>query len=333
MPELRWTLLAIGAIFIAVLAWWERRKRGQAPRPSDEQTLSEPLPRVAREPVLNLPEIRVRDREPPAPEELPIVQIAPDDESFMGLRIDGEPAEAGVADEVPVVAPATGVADALEEMEVLDTAVREADFPVVVESADTAPPSGGSTSQEYSADVRGGSTSQRSSSPPSSSSSPAGDVGLPKLPQAEEPIVDWPPEQERRILALRIVCMGPDRFPGRAVRTALVAEGFMLGKFSIFHKPDDERRAVLSAASLSKPGVFDPDTIDSQRFGGLSVFAVLPGPRSPRETFEDLLATARNLNERLQGGLQDERGSPLTPTRVAALRDGLGSVSGSATIQ
>jgi cell division protein ZipA len=324
MPELRWTLLVIGAIFIAVLAWWERRKRGQAPRPSDEQTLSEPLPRLVREPVLNLPEIRVRDREPRAPEELPVVQIAPDDESFMGLRIDGEPAEAGVADEVPVVAPATVVADALEEMEVLDTAVREADFPVVVESADapsdTGPPSGGSPSQ-------------RSSSPPSGSSPSAGDVGLPKLPQAEEPIVDWPPEQERRILALRIVCMGPDRFPGRAVRTALVAEGFMLGKFSIFHKPDDERRAVLSAASLSKPGVFDPDTIDSQRFGGLSVFAVLPGPRSPRETFEDLLATARNLNERLQGGLQDERGSPLTPTRVAALRDGLGSVSGSATIQ
>jgi FtsZ-interacting cell division protein ZipA len=258
------------------LAWWERRKRGQAPRASDEQTLAEPSSRVVREPLLTLPDIRVR--EPAVPEELPVVQIADYDESLMGLRIDGAPplGELPVAREAP------------EEPEVEPPAPAEA----------------------------------------------AG-FELPKLPQAEEPIVEWPPEQERRILALRIVCMGPDRFPGRAVRTALVAEGFMLGKYSIFHKPDGERRSVLSAASLSKPGVFDPDTIDSQRFGGLSLFAVLPGPLPPREAFEDLLVTARNLNERLQGGLQDERGSPLTPTRIAALRDGLGAIaaSGAATIQ
>jgi cell division protein ZipA len=320
MPELRWTLLILGAIFIAVLAWWERRKRGQAPRASDEQTLAEPLPRVAREPILTLPEMRAR--EPVAPEELPIVQIADYDESLMGLRIDGEPAEAGVADEVPVIAEPP-VAD--EEPEVV---TREADI--------------------REAGVRDGDIREAEFPPPAESPAPVdlpviepaaaaavGGFELPRLPQAEEPIVDWPPEQERRILALRIVCMGPDRFPGRAVRTALVAEGFMLGRFSIFHKPDGERRSVLSAASLSKPGVFDPDTIDSQRFGGLSLFAVLPGPRAPREAFEDLLATARNLNERLQGGLQDERGSPLTPTRIAALRDGLGSIAAadSATVQ
>ena len=312
MPELRWTLLILGAIFIAVLAWWERRKRGQAPRSSEEQTLPEPLPRVMREPILTLPEIRVRDREPPAPAELPVVQIA-DDESLMGLRIDGEPAEAGVADEDS----ARSVADeAPGELQRATIVAREVfvELPVAQEAAEQLEPA--------------------ASEAVPASPAPGGSA-LPQLPQPEEPIVDWPPEQERRILALRIVCMGPDRFPGRAVRTALVAEGFMLGKYSIFHKPDSDRRAVLSAASLSKPGVFDPDTIDSQRFGGLSLFAVLPGPRAPREAFEDLLSTARNLNERLQGGLQDERGSPLTPTRIAALRDGLGSIaaSSSATIQ
>jgi FtsZ-interacting cell division protein ZipA len=52
---------------------------------------------------------------------------------------------------------------------------------------------------------------------------------------------------------------------------------------------------------------------------------VLPGPKSPRKAFEDLLVTARALNERLQGALQDERGGPLTPTRIAAIRDGLGA--------
>ena len=57
--------------------------------------------------------------------------------------------------------------------------------------------------------------------------------------------------------------------------------------------------------------------MDSQRYGGLSLFTVLPGPKAPLKAFEDLLVTARNLNERLNGALQDERGGPLTPTRIA----------------
>jgi FtsZ-interacting cell division protein ZipA len=149
----------------------------------------------------------------------------------------------------------------------------------------------------------------------------------PELPgdgaKAAEPIVEWPPEDSRRILALRLVAPAPDRFPGRSLRLALAAEGFLLGKFSIFHKPDDANRAVLSAASLTRPGSFDLETMDSQRYGGLSLFAVLPGPQAPPQAFEELLAAARNLNERLEGALQDERGGPLTPLRVASIRESL----------
>ena len=82
--------------------------------------------------------------------------------------------------------------------------------------------------------------------------------------------------------------------------------------------PTKTRRAVLSAASLTRPGTFDVDTMDSQHYGGLSLFAVLPGPRSRREAFDELVSTARSLNERLQGVLQDEQGSPLTPARIAS---------------
>jgi FtsZ-interacting cell division protein ZipA len=140
-----------------------------------------------------------------------------------------------------------------------------------------------------------------------------------------EPIVEWPPDDQRRVVALRLVAPPPERLPGRALRLALASEGFILGKFQIFHKPDDQGRAVLSAANLSKPGTFELETMDVQRFGGLSLFAVLPGPKPPLKAFEELLTTARNLNERLQGALQDERGGPLTPTRIAAIRETLGA--------
>jgi FtsZ-interacting cell division protein ZipA len=139
----------------------------------------------------------------------------------------------------------------------------------------------------------------------------------------KEPIVDWPPDDRRKVVALRLVAPPNDRLAGRAVRLALSSEGFVLGKFQIFHKPDSSGRAVLSAANLSKPGTFEVETMDSQRFSGLSLFAVLPGPKPPQKAFDDLLSTARNLNERLQGALQDERGGPLTPTRIAALRESL----------
>jgi cell division protein ZipA len=137
-----------------------------------------------------------------------------------------------------------------------------------------------------------------------------------------EPIVDWPEETERRIVALRVVAPG-ERFPGRAVRQALVAEGFVLGKFSIFHRCGPDGRAIVSAASLTKPGTFDPEAIDMQRYGGLNLFAVLPGPLPSVRAFDELVTSARNLSERLQGALQDESGEPLTPLRTAAIRDSL----------
>jgi cell division protein ZipA len=140
-----------------------------------------------------------------------------------------------------------------------------------------------------------------------------------------KPIVDWPPDDQRTLVSLRLVARPPDRFRGNLLRQALAAEGFVLGDLDIFHKPNAENRAVLSAASLTKPGTFDLETMDTQRFTGLNLFAVLPGPKTPQKAFEDLLMTARMLNERLEGALQDERGGPLTPMRIQALRDALGA--------
>ena len=137
--------------------------------------------------------------------------------------------------------------------------------------------------------------------------------------------VDWPPDEQRRVVALRLVAPRPDQFPGRSLRQALAAEGFVLGRFDIFHKPDEARRAIVSAASLTQPGTFDAETMDSQHFGGLSLFAVLPGPMTPPQAFEELVTTARHLNERLCGVLQDEAGTPLTPARIASLRERLSS--------
>jgi len=280
MPELRWTLLIIGIVFLAGLAWWElRRSRrglaGSGDRPGEPLTGRE-LSRapaeqpaatdgIKHEPTITFPEVPARE----LTEELPVVEVL-DDDSLIGLRIDGAREE--VSGERPGAEPADPI------------------VPIPLE--------------------------------PLGEEEPVPVLGVAPVPQPLDPIVDWPDESVRRIVSLRLVAPG-ERFAGRAVRQALSAEGFVLGKLSIFHRAGPDGRAVVSAASLTNPGTFDADAIDMQRYGGLNLFAVLPGPLPPAKAFEELLSSARNLSERLQGALQDDRGEPLTPMRAAMIREAL----------
>jgi hypothetical protein len=133
-------------------------------------------------------------------------------------------------------------------------------------------------------------------------------------------LVQWPPDAERVVLALRIVPTGEEPLSGRAVRQSLGACGFVHGALQIFHQPCEDGRAVLSAASLRNPGTLDPATMDFQRFAGLSLFAVLPGPLAAPAAFDHLLHTARDLTQRLHARLQDEHGAPLDAARLESLR-------------
>jgi FtsZ-interacting cell division protein ZipA len=132
-------------------------------------------------------------------------------------------------------------------------------------------------------------------------------------------VVEWPPESERRIVNLRVVPVRVDRFPGRALRLSLTAAGFEHGRFGIFHLPGPGGRVVVSAASLTRPGLLDPDNMDFQRFGGLNLFAVLPGPLAPRVTVDRLVDAACDIAQRLEGRVQDENGMPLDVERVELL--------------
>ena len=283
MSELRWTLLILGVVFIAALAWWERHRPRQASRSSAaERTATREPP--AGEPTLSLPQMRARD--PLAMHDLPIVEVGSD---LPAVPVLG-PAPLGAVYHSPRDAPAQ---------------------PVASDTAGTESAGEDARAGEAAVDAVHG--------------VPAGVPleSLPSLPPAAAPLVEWPPDERRRIVALRLVAPQPERFAGRSLRQALAAEGFVLGRFAIFHKPDEEQRAVLSAASLTRPGTFDVETMDSQHYGGLSLFAVLPGPKPPPQAFDELVVAARNLNERLCGILQDEQGSPLTPARIALLRERL----------
>ncbi|MGH8258677.1 MAG: hypothetical protein ACREUG_03195, partial [Steroidobacteraceae bacterium] len=165
MPELRWTLLIIGVVFLAGLAWWElRRSRGRGfgaggrlegssgfaggSGAGTSGGLGAVADGIRHEPTISFPEPHSRD----ARHELPVVEVA-DDDSLIGLRIDGT---SEVASEPPI---------------------SEAVEPIV-----PAPPPPADAAGEM---------------PPM--------LGIAPLPAPADPIVDWPDESVRRIVALRLV--------------------------------------------------------------------------------------------------------------------------------
>jgi cell division protein ZipA len=311
MSELRWALLILGVIFIALLAWWERRRPRQASggleRALSREGGADAPPRMVREPPLTLPDVHVR--EPLPVQELPVVDTVREEQrehhETQRQHLE-EPDEWQMPVREPVAPPPAAAPPEHPEPASFDDDDTMDDLLAIVPA------------DEIPADERA--TFDDDSEP---AAAPMAREVQPEPPPATSLRVEWPEEHERRILALRLVAPQRERFAGRSLRQALAAEGFLLGQFAIFHKPDDEQRAVLSAASLTRPGTFDMETMDSQHYGGLSLFAVLPGPMAPPQAFDELVFAARNLNDRLHGELQDEQGTPLTPARIAQLRDQL----------
>ena len=347
MSELRWTLLVLGVVFIAALSWWERRRPRQAFAPhlrdaslsqGDARRVASVDPAASGEPWIGedgLSDVGSSD-------------VALTDAAQARARGDGDGGEAHVEPVVPgplEALPTVVIGDAEDRIE-LETAWDDLPpEPKLIDPEFTDPEASATGELPELVGAMEPTEATEASEPtepsePMESAAAADDepeirgaegVGAvriveptaPEFGPAVEVVVEWPPEESRRILALRLVAPHAERFPGRSVRLALAAEGFLLGRFAIFHKPDESNHALLSAASLNRPGSFDLETMDSQRYGGLTLFAVLPGRRTPQQVFEDLLAAARNLNERLEGGLQDERGAPLTALRVQSIRESL----------
>ena len=108
---------------------------------------------------------------------------------------------------------------------------------------------------------------------------------------AAEVRIDWPPEGEQKICALRLMPATGDRFAGRDLRLALQALGFRHGPFGILHLADEQGRARVSAANLAKPGTLDPARMDAERYPGLNLFVVLAA-RAPARADLELLAAS-----------------------------------------
>jgi cell division protein ZipA len=289
MPELRIILLIAGVLFLAGLAgfeWW--RQRGSRPLTATLQrddSSDDPAPaRAAPLPDLNV----VRDARVAVSDSLPVIELA--STSASGTR---RALGISISDEVAVDV-----------------------------SHNSAPPPADPPKREepYIGAAIGDGIDERISVGADISEVRVIDEQPVRGPQL---VLAWPGEAERRIVTLRVMPRTEPRFAGRTLRQAFNSAGFWHGPLDIYHLPDEKGRVVVSAAALAQPGTFDPSIMDSQRFSGLNMFAVLPGPLPERETFDELVRAARQLAERLDGMLSDQHGEELTTQRIARLRQSL----------
>jgi cell division protein ZipA len=306
MPELRIILLVLGVLFVAGIAgfeWWRSRaQRPLAANGRDDSREDVPAPRTpARE---ERAQARAADRSEPRAD--PRADIKPLPE----INVVRE-AHISVDDALPVIELAstseTGTRRALGISISNDVAV---DGPV-----SSTPPASFGRAEPYIGqddEVSGVRVIDESAAP----------TLAPQL------TVVWPTDGKRRIVTLRVIPKGDPRFAGRALRQAFNGCGFWHGPMDIFHLPDERGQVIISAAALAQPGTFDPSIMDSQRFSGLNLFAVLPGPVPEREAFEELVHSARQLAERLGGLITDQHGDELTPERIARLRQSLEDAPG-----
>ena len=142
-------------------------------------------------------------------------------------------------------------------------------------------------------------------------------------PDSESEAVETGKPREK-IVTLRLVAgRHSASLAGDELALGLRAVGMRHGRFGIFHRyaGDDENRVVYSAASLVEPGSFDLVNLKEQKFPGISLFMILPGPLEGSEAFDLMMTAARTLAKSLDAELLDETGSTLSIQRERYLRE------------
>jgi cell division protein ZipA len=128
------------------------------------------------------------------------------------------------------------------------------------------------------------------------------------------------PRLARKIVALRVPALAL-RFGGERLRQVFADLDLRHGRYGIFHRHGPDGASLFSVASMVEPGTFDPPTMENFEYPGVSLFLQLPTTSDGVAAFDAMLSCAQSLQEAFHGGLQGERGKPLTDETIARMRE------------
>ncbi len=125
------------------------------------------------------------------------------------------------------------------------------------------------------------------------------------------------------LASVDIVASSKSGFSGRAINQAATQLGMQFGKMNIYHMKNDNQlgcRHQFSLANLFAPGEFNPETMNTLKTQGLTLFMSVPCAYQPVQVFERMIATAKSMCEMLDGKMQDHEKHLLTENGLAVIR-------------
>jgi cell division protein ZipA len=321
LAELRLILLGLGAPAIAAIWWWSARRSTQARGNAElrESTIVPAHPPVPSDAESEPPEQR------PAPGEHREWGISPlEPLSIMTADFERVPALDG---------PMTTHCDALELT--VDLGQPLPPDPEIHYAAPAAPSPSPPAPQAAAPAPQAAAPAPQATAPAPQATAPAprapapaaaSPVRLRPITEQSDRLAAVAPQvpnasEKQKIITVRVCAVGEARWSGADLMSVLEGHGLAFGRYQVYHRKHSDGRSVFFVASLIEPGTFDIALMPDEEFRGVSIFAVLPGPLDALQTIDVLLATARDLARELSGTLQDAKGMPLSPQRVAALRE------------
>lgn len=142
--------------------------------------------------------------------------------------------------------------------------------------------------------------------------------------ETEQQRADGEKGSDDGILVVHVAARGEERMRGEDIVRALNRHGLAYTPEGVFYRygPGGEKEGYLfGAANMLEPGTFDITEMENLRTIGIVLFSALPRALPATEVAEDMLATARELADELDGELLDRARSPLGEAGIAALRD------------
>jgi len=129
------------------------------------------------------------------------------------------------------------------------------------------------------------------------------------------------------IAVLHVTATGDQQFSSKKICKILEHLGLRHGKYKIYHRESlqNSELSLFSVANMVKPGYFDPDSDEGFKTPGISFFLVLPGPPDPITTFNEMVQTAKQVAQSLDGDLLDADRSTFTSQRGQLIRDEIAS--------
>ncbi len=117
------------------------------------------------------------------------------------------------------------------------------------------------------------------------------------------------------LIVLNVVARQPGVFSGKKLYEAFHYLHFYFGEMQIFHRYeniDGTGKVIFSIASMVEPGIFEISKMEQFSTPGLTLFFTVERANQSIAAFELMLRTAKQLANRLDGELRDDKQRILT---------------------